>query len=88
MNRGSCIQYSIPFLPTGIITLSGQGGGGGGGDGLTQEGQECWLWAGPMTRDRTVSGGQTRYEQRAEKLAVGRLAINRGQECWQLADST
>ena len=31
---------------------------------------------------------QTRYEQRAEKLAVGRLAINRGQECWQLADST
>ena len=41
-----------------------------------------------LTRDRTVSGGQTRYEQRAEKLAVGRLAINRGQECWQLADST
>ena len=44
----SCIQYSFPFLPTGIITLSGQGGGGGGGDGLTQEGQECWLWAGPI----------------------------------------
>ena len=41
-----------------------------------------------LTRDRTVSGGQTRYEQRAEKLAVGRLAINRGQECWQLAGST
>ena len=41
-----------------------------------------------LTRDRTVSGGQTRYEQRAEVLAVSRLDINRGQECWQLADLT